>query len=124
MAASKVSLAFLEEPVPTIISKTKHIAEVMVNNDVYKSSPISAQGLKSAVEHLRDMEKKARGGHRHDVENRDIALGDVVDFIQQIADFMNHSSDPRKLENNGFDFTIGDQKSTSDKRPDWTGGLI
>lgn len=124
MAALKVSLAFLQEPVQKVIAKAGHIAEVMFNNDLYKPSPISAMGLKTAVDHLTDMEKKARSGRKNDIENRDSALNDVDDFIRQIAAFMNHCTDPKKLTDNGFDFTTDIQKSAGEYRVNLTGGLI
>ena len=124
MAALKVSLSFLQEPVLNVIAKTSHIAEVMLDNDLFKPSPISPQGLKTAVDHLRDMEKKARSGRKNDIENRDIALNDVDDFIRQIAAFMNQCTDKSKLNGNGFDFTTDVQKSAGEYRVNLTGGLI
>jgi len=124
MAALKVSLAFLQESVQKVIIKAGHIAEVMLNNDLYKPSPISPQGLKTAVDYLKEMEKKAQSGRKNDIENRDSALNDVDDFIRQIAAFMNQCTDKSKLNGNGFDFTTDVQKSAGEYRVNLTGGLI
>lgn len=124
MAALRVSLAFLEESVQTVIKKGGLIAAAMSGNEVYKNSPISAAGLKTALDQLKLLEKKAQNGHSRDMENRDVALEDVVDFIQQIADFINHSSDPRRLDGQGFEFTTEPQKSLDVKRLNWSGGLM
>ena len=120
----RVSLAFLEEPIPNIIAKANHIADVMKDNSLYKSSPISAQGLKMAVAHLREMEKIVKSGKHSDVDNRNSALEDVTDFILQIAEFMNHCSDPKKLTDNGFEFTTETQKTFGTKIWNGTGGLM
>jgi len=124
MAALKVSLEFLNESVSDIINKSGSIAKQMVNNPVFKLSPISAEGLKTAVDNLREMEKKAGSGKANDIENRNSALGDVDDFIRQIAAYLNQSSDPEKFTGNGFDFTTDPKKSAGEKKVNWTGGLI
>ena len=124
MAALKVSLSFLDEPVHTIITKAGNLARLMTNNDLYKYSPISADGLKTAVEHLKEMEKKAKSKLAPDIESCRMALGDVDDFVRQIAEFINHSSDSRKLTDNGFDFTAEVQKINKPLRVNWSGGLI
>ena len=124
MAALKVSLSFLEETVPNVIKKTSKIARVMTGNELFKFSPISSAGLQTAVDNLAEMEKKARSGNSADIENRNVALNDVVEFILQIAEFINHSSDPRKFTDNGFDFTADTQKYLESKHENWTGGLM
>ena len=88
MCALKVSLDFLEGPVPNIITKCNHIAKSMNGNEHYPLSPISAGGLQSCVDELNLLQKKTKDKKSKHIEERDIALGDVNDFIQQIAPYV------------------------------------
>ena len=91
MAALKVSLEFLEGPVPQIISKCNHIAKSMTDNDYYRLSPISAGGLHTSVTELEAMEKKNKTSKGKFSAERDMALLDVTDFVQQIAPYVEHA---------------------------------
>jgi hypothetical protein len=107
MAAFKVSLAFLEGPVHTVISKSEYIAKCMDQNTNFPSPPITAGGVKTAVDHLKEMEAKTHKGGRKDLQNRDIALADLDDFIRQNAKYINRLAyyDNDKLLSSGYDST-------------------
>lgn len=106
MAAFKVSLAFLDGSVSSIIAKSSHIATCLKNNPNYKLSPVSSEGLSVAVDELKQLEKKAKSGKKADIEKRDTALADVNDYILQIAEYVNYDSrhDMEILLSSGFDF--------------------
>ena len=103
MSAVKVSIEFLDGPVSGVIKQCTHIAASMTNNKIFNTGPVSSEGLITAVKHLSLMEKKVKGGRASDVENRNIALGDVDDYIRQLAGFLNRYSFGREeLQTTGF----------------------
>ena len=105
MSAFKVSIAFLEGPVTTIIAKSEFISKHMTDNTNFPVPPISPAGLQSAVEHLKKMQKKVKGANGKATANLDEARADVDDYIRQQADYINHTSylDLEKLLSSGFD---------------------
>ena len=105
MSAFKVSMAFLEGPVISIIAKSSLIAKNMTNNTNFPVPPISPTGLQNAVEHLKKMQKRVKGTNGKATANRDEALADLDDYIRQQAAYVNHTSyyDLDKLLSSGFD---------------------
>jgi hypothetical protein len=113
MSTFKVSIDFLEGPVPGIISKSMHIAKCMSGNANFPIPPVSPVGLQTAIEHLKKMQGKVKGGNGKDSAHRDEALADVDDYIRQEAEYVNHTSsyDLDKLLSSGFEL-LHEQKHT------------
>jgi len=105
MSSFKVSVAFLEGTVATIVAKSTHIARSMKSNTNFPVPPVSPEGLKGAADHLKEMQGKVKAGNYKDEMNRDEALADVDDFIRQQAEYINHACnyDLDKLTSSGFD---------------------
>jgi len=113
MSTFKVSIAFLEGPVPGIISKCSHIAKCMKGNTNFPIPPVSPAGLQTAVDHLKKMQAKVKGVNGKNSANRDEALADVDDYIRQEAEYVNHTSsyDLEKLLSSGFEL-LHEEKQT------------
>jgi len=113
MSTFKVSIAFLEGPVPAIITKCHHIAKCMTANTNFPIPPVSPTGLQTAVEHLKKMQGKVKGGNGKDSALRDEALADVDDYIRQQAEYVNHTSsyDLDKLLSSGFEMHHEEKKT-------------
>ena len=105
MSACKVSLAFLDGSITEVITKSTAIAKSMTNNTNFPVPPVSPAGLQNAVNHLKEMQKKVKGGNGKAAANLNEALADVDDFIRQEAEYVNHASyyDLEKLRSSGFD---------------------
>ncbi|HYV95755.1 MAG TPA: hypothetical protein VE978_28550 [Chitinophagales bacterium] len=104
MSNIKVSIEFLDGPDSGIIKKSARIVKSMTNNPIFKSGPVSPQGIQAAADHLDAMCRKAKKGGKRNIENRAEARGDADDYIRQTADFINHCSlQKEELETTGFD---------------------
>jgi len=77
----------------------------MTGNVNFPIPPISPPGLQTAIEHLKKMQGKVKGGNGKDSAHRDEALADVDDYIRQEAEYVNHTScyDLDKLLSSGFE---------------------
>ncbi len=113
MSAFKVSMAFLEGPVSTIISKSSHIAKSLKKNLNFPYPPITPEGMDTAIDHLKQMENLAKRGGEKAKANRDEALADVDDYIRQHAAYVNHAAsyDLEKLKSSGFDMLVEEKKA-------------
>jgi hypothetical protein len=105
MSSFKVSIAFLDGPVTTIIAKSASIVKHLDHNSNFPKPPVSPTGLQDAVEHLKKMHKKVKSGTGKAAANLDQARADVDDYIRQEAEYVNHTSyyDLDKLLSSGFD---------------------
>ena len=105
MCALKVSLAFLEGPVDSIISKGTTIATSMNENKYFPVPPISPAGLQSVIDELKLMESKSKAHKLRQISDRDVALADVRDFIEQNASYVENASknDMGILLSSGFE---------------------
>lgn len=105
MCALKVSLTFLEGPVDSIISHGTRIATSMNENKYFPVPPISPAGLQSVIDELKLMEKKSKDHKPRQISDRDVALADVRDFIEQNASYVENASknDVGILLSSGFE---------------------
>ena len=105
MCALKVSLTFLEGPVDSIITQGTRIAVSMNENKNFPIPPISPAGLQSVIDELKSMEKKSKTQKARQISDRDIALADVRDFIEQNASYVETASknDVAILLSSGFE---------------------
>ncbi|MEP7128695.1 MAG: hypothetical protein ABI729_07500 [Chitinophagales bacterium] len=105
MCALKVSLTFLEGPVKSIIARGTTIASSMNENKFFPVPPISPAGLQSVIDELKASESKASTQKRSQVSDRDVALADVRDFIEQNATYVENASknDLAVLLSSGFE---------------------
>jgi hypothetical protein len=117
MGVFKVSIAFLEGPVTTLIAKSALIAKRMTNNTNFPVPPISPTGLQNAVDHLKKMQKKVKGVKGKATTSRDEARADVDDYIRQQAAYVNQTSynDLDKLLSSGFDKVVEEISPIPDK---------
>lgn len=114
MSALKVSLTFLDGPPSLIITKCTHIARCMTGNTNFPIPPVSPSGLQTAVDYLKKMQGKVKGGNGKDSSRRDAALADVDDYIRQEAEYVNRACnyDMEKLLSSGFEM-LQEQKPVS-----------
>ncbi|MEO6169064.1 MAG: hypothetical protein ABIO46_09460 [Chitinophagales bacterium] len=105
MCALKVSLAFLEGPVNSIIVHGTKIATSMNENKYFPIPPISPAGLQSVIDALKVTETKAGTNKPRQLSERDSALADVRDFIEQNASYVENASknDMGILLSSGFE---------------------
>ena len=105
MCALKVSLAFLEGPVDVVITEGTRIATSMNENKYFPIPPISPAGLQSVIDTLKEIETKNRVKKPNRINERDMALEDVRDFIVQNASYVEHASknDAEILLSSGFE---------------------
>jgi len=77
----------------------------MTDNKNFPVPPVSPTGLQTAVDYLKKMQSKAKGGNGKDNSRRDEALADVDDYIRQEAEYVNRACnyDLEKLLSSGFE---------------------
>jgi len=124
MSSLKVSVKFLEGPVDGIVTRGSRIAKSMKGNKIFKTGPVSPEGLEEAINHLSAMDKKSKSGKAGDVAECKVALSDVDDYIRQIADFLNrYSYGKEELETTGFKLT-DEPYHKPEAASGWKGGFI